>query len=147
MTGWRLGYIAAPEWVVKAIDSMQSHSTSNMTSFAQKGALAAYKGPQECVQEMLKEFDRRRKRVMEMLKEVPRISFLRPEGAFYVLINISGTGLKSTEFCERLLDKKKVAMVPGIAFGDDTTVRLSYTTSMENVEKGVERIAEFVKSL
>ncbi len=147
MTGWRLGYIAAPEWVVKAIDSMQSHSTSNMTSFAQKGALAAYKGPQECVQEMLKEFDRRRKRVMEMLKEIPRITFQRPEGAFYVLINVSGTGLKSSEFCERLLEKKKVAMVPGIAFGDDATVRLSYATSMENVEKGVERIAEFVKSL
>ncbi len=147
MTGWRMGYIAAPEWLAKSLDSMQSHTTSNVTSFAQKGAVAAYKGPQECVAEMLKEFGRRRKRVMEMLKEIPKLSFVVPQGAFYVLINIAATGLSSAEFCEKLLEKKKVAMVPGIAFGDDSTVRLSYATSMENVEKGVERISEFVRSL
>ena len=84
---------------------------------------------------------------MEMLKEIPKISFVVPQGAFYVLINIAGTGLTSADFCEKLLEKKKVAMVPGIAFGDDATVRLSYATSMENVEKGVERISEFVRSL
>lgn len=147
MTGWRLGYVAAPEGVAKVIDSLQSHSTSNPTSFAQKGALAAYKGPQDCVAEMQKEYDRRRKRAMELLDGIARLSYVRPQGAFYILINISQTGLNSTQFAEQLLDKQKVAVVPGLAFGDDNTVRLSYATSMENIEQGIARIAEFVGKL
>lgn len=147
MTGWRLGYVAAPEGIAKAIDSLQSHSTSNPTSFAQKGALAAYKGPQDCVNEMRKEYDKRRQRVMELLDAIPKLTYVRPQGAFYILVNVSQTGLHSTAFAEKLLEKQKVAVVPGIAFGDDQTVRISYATSMENIEKGLERIAEFVKSL
>lgn len=147
MTGWRLGYVAAPEGVAKVIDSLQSHSTSNPTSFAQKGALAAYKGPQECVADMRAEFAKRRNRIMELFDAIPRLSYVRPQGAFYLLVDISKTGLNSTQFAEQLLAKEKVAVVPGLAFGDDNTVRLSYATSMENIEQGVARISEFVSKL
>jgi aspartate aminotransferase len=147
MTGWRLGYVAAPEEIAKAIDALQSHSTSNPTSFAQKGALAAYKGPQESVELMRQEYDKRRLRVMQLLDAIPKLSYVKPQGAFYILVNISQTGLNSTQFAEKLLDQQKVAVVPGLAFGADDTVRLSYATSMENIEKGLSRIADFVKSL
>ncbi|MDE1169622.1 MAG: pyridoxal phosphate-dependent aminotransferase [Verrucomicrobium sp.] len=147
MTGWRLGYVAAPEWAAKAIDSLQSQTTSNTTSFAQKGALAAYKGPQDCVAQMVTEYDVRRKMVVEAASKLGKVSCVTPQGAFYALFNISGTGLSSTAFAERLLEKQKVAVVPGIAFGDDETVRLSYATSRENIEKGLKRIAEFVATL
>jgi aspartate aminotransferase len=147
MTGWRLGYIAAPEGVARSIDSLQGHSVSHPTSFAQKGALAAYKGSQDCVTEMVKEYDTRRQRAMKLLDAIPRLSYVRPQGAFYILVNISKTGMNSTQFAEKLLDKQKVAMVPGLAFGDDQTVRLSYATSMENIEKGLDRIKQFVAQL
>ncbi len=147
MTGWRMGYVAAPEGIAKAIDSLQSHSTSNATSFAQKGALAAYKGPQECVKEMLTEFDSRRQLMMKLLDGIPNLSYVRPQGAFYILANIAKTNLNSTQFSDRLLEKQKVAVVPGLAFGDDKTVRLSYATSKENIEKGLARIKEFVSAL
>jgi aspartate aminotransferase len=144
MTGWRVGYVAAPEPIARAIDALQSHSTSNICSFAQKGALAAYKGPQDCVEEMRKEFDKRRQRVMQALDGMPKLSYVKPQGAFYVLVDISKTGYNSTKFAETLLEKYKVAVVPGIAFGNDQTIRLSYATSMENIEKGMARLKEFV---
>ena len=144
MTGWRLGYVAAPTGVAKAIESLQSHSTSNPTSFAQKGALAAYKGPQDCVVEMVAEYDKRRLRVMELLDGIDKLSYVKPEGAFYVLVNIAQTGHDSTAFAEKLLAQEKVAVIPGVAFGDDSTVRLSYATSMDQIEKGLERIKKFV---
>jgi aspartate aminotransferase len=147
MTGWRLGYIAAPEGVAKSIDSLQGHSVSHPASFAQKGALAAYKGPQDCVVQMVKEYDSRRQRLMKLLDTVPRLSYVRPQGAFYILVNISKTGLNSTQFSDKLLEKQKVAVVPGLAFGDDQTVRLSYATSMENIEKGLDRLKQFVGQL
>jgi aspartate aminotransferase len=147
MTGWRIGYVAAPEWATKAIESMQSHSTSNVNSFAQKGALAAYKGPQDCVVAMLKEYDTRRKKMMALLDAIPHLSYVKPQGAFYILVDISKTKLNSTDFAERLLDRQKVAVVPGIAFGDDRTIRLSYATSIENIETGIQRIAEFIATL
>ncbi|MDR1190377.1 MAG: pyridoxal phosphate-dependent aminotransferase [Verrucomicrobiales bacterium] len=144
MTGWRLGYVAAPKNVARAIDSLQSHSTSNPTSFAQKGALAAYKGPQDCVDEMVAEYAGRRARVLELLDGIRQIKYVRPRGAFYVLLDISATGLKSVEFSEKLLEEQKVAVVPGIAFGDDNTVRISYATSLNNIEAGLARIKKFV---
>ncbi len=147
MTGWRLGYVAAPDGISRSIDSLQSHTTSNPTSFAQKGALAAYKGPQDCVAQMLAEYTSRRDYVCKTLKAIDKLSFVEPQGAFYVLIDVSKTGLNSTQFAERLLDKQKVAVVPGIAFGNDQTVRLSYATSMENIEKGLARIGDFVKAI
>jgi aspartate aminotransferase len=147
MTGWRLGWCAAPEPIAKAIDAVQSHSTSNPTSFAQKGAVAALTGPQDHLKTWLAEFNQRRTFAWQKLKAIPGISCVNAKGAFYLFPNISGTGLKSTEFCAKLLEQEKVAAVPGIAFGADDYVRISYATSMANLEKGLERIERFCKSL
>jgi aspartate aminotransferase len=147
MTGWRLGYLAAPEPIAKAIDAIQSHSTSNPCSFAQKGGLAALKGDQSPVEEMRQEFDVRRQYMVERLTGINRVSVVVPKGAFYVLANISGFGLNSTEFAEQLLAKHHVAVVPGVAFGDDRTIRLSYATGLDVIKKGLDRIEEFCKGL
>ena len=147
MTGWRLGYIAAPEPVAAAIDSLQSHSTSNPTSFAQKGALAGLQGDQSFIGEMLKAFAERREFMHQQLTGIPGVTCVKPLGAFYMLPNISSFGLDSATFCERLLDEHKVACVPGIAFGSDAHMRLSYACSMENIQKGLERLAAFCAGL
>ena len=147
MTGWRLGWCAAPEPIAKAIDAIQSHSTSNATSFAQKGAVAALTGPQDHLPKWLAEFSRRRGYAWKKLNSIPGISCVNAKGAFYLFPNIAGTGLKSTEFCARLLEAEKVAAVPGIAFGADDYLRVSYATSMANNEKGLDRIDKFVRSL
>ena len=147
MTGWRLGYLAAPEPIARAIDSMQSHMTSNPCSFAQYGALAALTGDQQCVADMREEFDIRRQYMFERLTQIQGVSAVRPQGAFYVLANISALGLKSQNFADRLLSKSSVAVVPGIAFGDDRTIRLSYATSLDIIKSGLDRIEEFCRSL
>jgi aspartate aminotransferase len=146
MTGWRMGYLGAPEAIAKAIDAVQSHSTSNPCSFAQAGALAALKGDQQPVADMREEFDMRRQYMVDRLKSIPRVSLVVPEGAFYVLLNIEGLSLSSQNFADRLLSKHHVAVVPGIAFGDDRTVRLSYATSLDIIKKGIDRIEEFCRS-
>jgi aspartate aminotransferase len=147
MTGWRLGFLAAPEPIARVIDAIQSHSTSNPTSFAQKGGVAALTGPQDHLQTWLAEFDRRRSYAHEKLNGIPGVSCVNAKGAFYLFPKISGTGLKSVEFCAKLLEAEKVAAVPGIAFGADDYIRISYATSMANIEKGLERIGKFVRSL
>jgi aspartate aminotransferase len=147
MTGWRLGYLAAPEPIAKAIDAIQSHSTSNPTSFAQKGGVAALNGPQDHLAKWLAEYSKRRSFAHQKLNTIPGISCVNACGAFYLFPNISGTGLKSTEFCANLLEQEKVAAVPGIAFGADNYIRISYATSLSNIEKGLERIDRFVKTL
>jgi aspartate aminotransferase len=147
MTGWRLGFLAAPEPIAKAIDAIQSHSTSNPTSFAQKGGVAALNGPQDHLTGWLGEFARRRNYALQKLNALPGVTCASVKGAFYLLPNISGTGLNSTEFCARLLEQEKVAAVPGIAFGADDYIRISYATSMANIEKGMERMERFVKGL
>jgi aspartate aminotransferase len=147
MTGWRLGFLAAPEPIAKAIDAIQSHSTSNPTSFAQKGAVAALTGPQDHLPRWLAEYSRRRTYAWQKLNSIPGISCVNAKGAFYLFPNISKLGLKSTDFCARLLEQEKVAAVPGIAFGADDYIRLSYATSMANIEKGLERIEKFARGL
>ena len=147
MTGWRLGFLAAPEPIAKAIDAIQSHSTSNPTSFAQKGGVAALNGPQDHLPKWLAEFDKRRNFAWNKLTAIPGVSCVNAKGAFYLFPNISGTGLKSTEFCAKLLEQEKVAAVPGIAFGADDYIRLSYATSMANIEKGLARLEKFCKAL
>jgi aspartate aminotransferase len=147
MTGWRLGFCAAPEPIAKAIDAIQSHSTSNATSFAQKGGVAALKGPQDHLKTWLAEFNKRRSFAWQKLNSIPGLSCVNAKGAFYLFPNISKTGLKSTAFCARLLESEKVAAVPGIAFGADDYLRISYATSMGNLQKGLERIERFVRSL
>ena len=147
MTGWRLGYVAAPDAIAAAIDSIQSHSTSNPTSFAQKGALAGLKGDQSFIGEMVKAFTVRREYIYDRLTKIPGITCVKPMGAFYVLPNISHFGLGSENFCTKLLEQQNVACVPGIAFGSDAHMRLSYACSMENITKGLDRIEAFCKGL
>jgi aspartate aminotransferase len=147
MTGWRLGFLAAPEPIAKAIDAIQSHSTSNPTSFAQKGAVAALTGPQDHLKLWLAEFNRRRSYAWNKLNTIPGISCVNAKGAFYLFPNISKTGLRSTDFCARLLEAEKVAAVPGIAFGADDYLRISYATSMPNIEKGLARLEKFCQTL
>ncbi len=147
MTGWRLGYLGAPEHIAKAIDAIQSHSTSGCTSFAQKGALAALTGDQSPLEDMRSEFDIRRQYMVDRLSKIPKVTLVVPQGAFYVLANISGFGLNSTNFADKLLSKHHVAIVPGIAFGNDATVRLSYATSLDVINKGLDRFEAFCKEL
>ena len=147
MTGWRIGLTAAPEPIARAIDAIQSHSTSNPTSFAQKGAVAALNGPQDHLPIWLAEFARRRAYAWKKLNSIPRISCVNAKGAFYLFPNISGLGLKSMDFCAKLLEQEKVAVVPGVAFGADDYVRISYATSMENLEKGLDRLEKFARTL
>ena len=147
MTGWRLGFLAAPEPIAKAIDAIQGHSTSNPTSFAQKGAVAALNGPQDHLPLWLAEFALRRSYACQRLNRIPGISCVNSKGAFYLFPNISQLGLNSTEFCARLLEQEKVAAVPGIAFGADAFLRISYATSLANIEKGLDRLEKFCHGL
>jgi aspartate aminotransferase len=147
MTGWRLGYLGAPEKIAKAIDSMQSHSTSGPCSFAQKGGLAALTGSQQCVADMREEFNIRREYMFERLSAIHNVSAVKPKGAFYMLADISKLGMTSTNFADRLLSKANVAVVPGIAFGDDRVVRLSYATGLDVIKPGLDRFEDFCKTL
>jgi len=147
MTGWRIGFLAAPKPIAQAINAVQSHSTSNATSFAQKGAVAALNGPQDHLDDWLSKFDERRRYAAERLNNMPGISCINSRGAFYLFPNMAETGLKSAEFCERLLAQAKVAAVPGIAFGADNNFRISYATSMENIQTGMARLNDFCKNL
>ena len=147
MTGWRLGYLAAPDAVAKAVDNIQSHSTSHPTSFAQRGAITALKGDQQPLADMRDEFNLRRGYMYDRITKIPNITAVKPQGAFYILVNISQLGLSSTNFADRLLSKANVAVVPGIAFGDDRTVRLSYATSIDIIKKGLDRFQDFCRTL
>jgi aspartate aminotransferase len=147
MTGWRVGYLAAPLDLIKAATTIQSHGTSNVCTFAQYGAIAALEGSQDCVQEMLRAFEQRRQVIVEQVRSIPGLTCLRPDGAFYVLVDIGDTGLPSLEFCSRLLEEMHVAAVPGVAFGVDRCVRLSYATDMATIEQGIGRLGKFVRSL
>lgn len=147
MTGWRLGYAASPKPFAKALASLQSHMASAPNTFAQWGALAALREAAPDVRRMVEAFAARRNRIAELLEAIPGIHCPRPQGAFYVFPDISAFGMGSLEFAEKLLTEKHVAVVPGIAFGDDRCIRLSYACSMENIEEGVSRIAAFCASL
>ena len=147
MTGWRLGYYAGPGAIVKAGAALQSHSTSAPNTFAQYGAIAALRGPQECVTRMVREFDDRRQYFHKRLAALPGMVCIKPEGAFYLFPNIAACGLKSVAFAERLLEAEKVAVVPGLPFGADDHVRLSYACSMANIREGLNRIERFLGTL
>ncbi|HOY55282.1 MAG TPA: pyridoxal phosphate-dependent aminotransferase [Opitutaceae bacterium] len=150
MTGWRLGTLVAPAPIAKAAAELQSQMSSNATTFAQYGALAALKEKEKTkasLQAMLVAFDRRRKFLHAELNKIPGISCLLAQGAFYLFPNISKFGMSDTEFCSKLLEQEKVAVVPGSAFGAEGYMRLSYATSDEIIKKGVERLARFCATL
>ena len=143
MTGWRLGYTAAPKKIADAIDTIQSHTTSNPTTFAQYGAIAALQGDQQIVSDMRDEFDVRRQYMLSRLQAIKNVKVIEPKGAFYFLVGIEPIGIKSVNFCEKLLSKAKVAAVPGVAFGSEFTVRFSYATGLDVINAGMDRFEEF----
>jgi aspartate aminotransferase len=145
MTGWRIGYAAGPRPIIEAANVVQSHSLSNVTTFAQYGALAALEGDQGAVEMMRQEFARRRDLICKGLAEIPGVSLVRPDGAFYVFPSIAASGLDSLTFCERFLEEEHVAVVPGRAFGSDRHVRFSYATDTQTIEKGIERFRRFME--
>jgi len=150
MTGWRIGTTVAPLPIAKAISELQSQMSSNVTTFAQYGALAALREKEKtaaALKLMMTAFDRRRKHLHAELNRIAGIKCLLAEGAFYLFPNISSFGLKDTDFCARLLEAEKVGVIPGSAFGAEGYLRLSYATSDEVIQKGVARIARFCASL
>jgi aspartate aminotransferase len=147
MTGWRLGYFAGPIELVKAASALQSHSTSAPNTFAQYGAVAALRGPQDCVAKMVVAFDERRQYLYKRLTALKGITCVKPAGAFYVFPNISAFGLSSVEFSQKLLEQEKMAVVPGLPFGADEHIRLSYACSMANIEAGMSCLERFIKTL
>ena len=148
MTGWRIGYLACEKEIAQAISSLQSHSTSNPTSFAQSGAEAALRlEDKNEIEKVRALFEKRRDLIFTEMSKSPKLVPFKPQGAFYLFCNIQKTGLGSLAFCDKLLEQKKVAAVPGIAFGSDHHIRLSFATSEDNIKKGVARILEFVNSL
>jgi aspartate aminotransferase len=156
MTGWRIGYAAGPKEVMTAMTNIQSQSTSNPCSISQKAALEALRGPQDFIKTMNVEFDKRRKYMVERLNRISGISCLMPVGAFYAFPNVAGlygksirgkTMKNSSDLAAYLLEEAKVALVSGDAFGADPYIRLSYATSMENIQKGLDRIEKAVSAL
>ena len=157
MTGWRIGYIAADKDLVAAMNNIQSQSTSNPVSFCDKAAVEALNGPQDFMKGWVAEFDKRRRYITDRLNKIPGVSCLLPQGAFYVFPNFSKVYGKKTpggkvvngssDLAAYLLDEHKVAVVPGVAFGADACQRLSYATSMKNIEKGLDRIETAIKAL
>ena len=147
MTGWLVGYLAGPVELIKATSIIQGHSTSNVCTFAQYGAIAALESSQQCVETMLKAFTERRKVIVEGIRAIPKLSCSNPMGAFYVFVDISQTGMTSLQFSDAILEQQEVAVIPGIAFGADDCIRLSYATSMETIKKGLDRLEKFVSSL
>jgi aspartate aminotransferase len=143
MTGWRLGYLTAPMWLSKKINALQSHLTSNPTTFAQYGALKALACGKEEVYKMRDSFATRRDLIYNLVSEIPKVKSIRPQGAFYLFCDISACGLKSGEFCDRLLEEEKLVAIPGDAFGADNCIRLSYACSEKNIREAVSRLKNF----
>jgi aspartate aminotransferase len=152
MTGWRIGFALAPAPIITAMMKLQSHSTSNPTSIAQKGALEAMRGPQDSIPAMLTEYRKRRDFVIDRLRQIEGVSIVMPKGAFYAYPNIgvayrSGKVKDSLDFSTQLLEKAHVAVVPGEAFGTADHIRISYATSMEELKRGLDRLHKFIDSV
>ncbi len=156
MTGWRIGYTASTADLARVMGSIQSHTASNPNSIAQKAALAALNGPQDCVKEMRIAFDKRRKYMYEQITAIPHLHALEPQGTFYMFVSVkeaigktfNGSKISSSDdFSTLLLENQKVAVVPGTGFGASNFIRLSFATSMDNIVEGLKRIGAFVSDL
>jgi len=156
MTGWRIGYLAAAGDIVERVSRIQSHSTSNATSISQKAAVAALDGPPESIETMVRAFDERRKYVYERVRQIPGMKCMLPQGAFYLFPKVSALyGLRGTQgairdsnsLCQFLLETEGLALVPGVAFGSDDHLRISYAASMETFVKGMDRLERAVLRL
>lgn len=147
MTGWRIGYLAGPADIVDAVSKLQDHSTSNPASISQKAAVAALNVPDDFPKLMAAEFQKRRDYAIERLGKIKKISFVKPKGAFYIFCDISNAGLDSLTFANRLLEEVYVSLIPGIGFGKDDYVRISFATALTQIEKGMNRIEGWLNKL
>ncbi|MBN2259025.1 MAG: pyridoxal phosphate-dependent aminotransferase [Clostridiales bacterium] len=154
MTGWRIGYTASNEELAKAMGSIQGHLVSHPSTISQWAALEAMVNSEESTHEMVRIYKERKELIVEILKNIPQVSYIEPQGAFYFFIDISNlkdkltyTDSLSLKVCDDLLEKHLVAFVPGIAFGNDDFIRMSYATSMENIEKGLQELKKYAESL
>ncbi|MBU0504301.1 MAG: pyridoxal phosphate-dependent aminotransferase [Candidatus Omnitrophota bacterium] len=147
MTGWRIGYLAGPVDIVEAVSKFQDHSTSNPTSISQKAALAALSLTDDFSRTMCLEFSKKRDYIISRLNKIKKIGYCKPSGAFYIFCDISKTGLDSVQFSSRLLDEMMVAVIPGDPFGRNDYIRLSFATSLNEIEKGMDRIEGWVNKL
>ena len=147
MTGWRVGFLAGPVELIRAASAIQGHSTSNVCTFAQYGAIAALENSQDCVEDMRRAFADRRQVMLDALNAIPGLTCAKPDGAFYLFPSIRKTGMTSLNFGSALLEQHHVAVVPGIAFGADDYIRLSYATDMATIERGLKRLEKFVRSI
>ncbi len=145
MTGWRLGYTAAPAPIAEAIDKIQNHTVSNATSFAQYAGVAALQGDQAFLDDLRAEYDVRRQFVFQRLKNIHNVRVIEPEGAFYFFVYTGQLGIKSQNLCDKLISRYKVAAVPGIAFGYDDGIRLSYCTTLDVLNEGLTRFEQFCR--
>ena len=156
MTGWRLGWVAAPEWIVKGINKLQGQYTSGTCDVSQIAALAAYEGSQQCVEDMRNAFERRRNLIVELVSHIPGLEIRRPDGAFYIFPKCSsffgktdGTRVinDSSDLAMYILEVGKVATVGGDAFGEPECIRMSYATSDENIKEAIKRIGDALSLL
>jgi aspartate aminotransferase len=147
MTGWRIGYLGARQDIVDAVSNLQDHSTSNPTSISQKAGVAALAAPDDFSKSTCLEFQRRRDYCISRLQNIKTIEHCIPKGAFYIFCKISKTGLDSQTFAKRLLDEAYVSLIPGLGFGADDFVRISFATSIEQLEKGFDRIEEWINKI
>ena len=148
MTGWRLGYLVAPDWLIKRIAALQSHATSNATTFVQYAAISALQGKADKdVANMVSTFARRRELLCKLLKEIPQIDFIIPQGAFYVMCNISKTGKTAKDFAQELLEQKLLTVIPCEAFGAPEYIRLSYACSEDQIIESIKRLKEFCQNI
>jgi len=147
MTGWRIGYLGAPSDVAAAISNLQDHSTSNPNSIAQKAAEAALSAPDDFSNKLCQEFSKRRDYLAARIRLIKGLDFYLPQGAFYMFCNISKTGLDAMTFAKRLLDEEHVGLIPGSAFGSDDYIRISFATSINELQKGMDRIEKWIAKL
>lgn len=147
MTGWRIGYFGGPQDIVNAVSNFQDHSTSNPSSISQKAALAALSLPDDFSLAMSMEFKKRRDYIVKRLGRMKNISYVLPKGAFYIFCDISRTKIDSLTLCKRLLDEILIAAIPGSAFGNDDFIRLSFATGLQQIEKGMDRLEEWLKKI
>ena len=156
MTGWRIGYSASSVEIAKLMSSIQSHVTSNINSISQYAAIEALTGPQDSIKSMIKEFEKRRNYMIDRINKIEGVSYIKPSGAFYIMVyvgdfygkNIAGEVINSSlDFSKSILEEEKVAVIPGIAFGLDGYIRLSYATSMDIIEEGLDRLERYLKKL
>ncbi len=147
MTGWRVGYLAGPQDIVEAVSKLQDHTTSNPASISQKAAVAALEAPEDFIKGMALEFQKRRDYCAGRLIKIKKLSFVQPQGAFYIFCNIAKTGLDSLTFANRLLEESYVAVIPGAAFGRDDYIRISFAAGIKQLEIGLNRIEEWLDKL